>query len=94
MPWYFRFPECGAAELIWSGDYYSLPDAEFVASVEALQPCVQGLDRVRRGVDDYEFGEVGRPECLEGRNPYLADVERRGLRRVHRLRLRLSAPAP
>ena len=90
MPWYFRFPECGAAETIWDGDYYSLPDAEFVAQVEAWQPCVQALIAAGEA-EAFEFDEVGQPECLEGRNPYLEDGEQRGLRRVHRLRLRLSA---
>jgi hypothetical protein len=73
VPWYFRFPECDAAATMWSDDLYGLPDDEFVAAIEALQPCVQGL--IASGVAaDYEFGEVGRPQCLDGQNPYLLDV--------------------
>jgi hypothetical protein len=73
VPWFFRFPECGAAEALWGTDYYTLPDDEFVAQVEAWQPCVQAL--ITSGeAEAFEFAEVGMPECLEGRNPYLEDV--------------------
>ena len=73
VPWYFRFPECGAAAVIWDGEYYQLPDAEFVAQIEAWQPCVQGIVAAGQA-EAWEFDEVGRPECIEGRNPYLEDV--------------------
>ena len=73
VPWFFRFPECGAGALIWDGEYYALPDAEFVAQVEAWQPCVQGIIASGEAAP-YEFDEVGQPQCLEGRNPYLEDV--------------------
>ena len=73
MPWFFRFAECGAAETIWDGDYYTLPDDEFVAQVEAWQPCVQAL--IASGeAEAFEFDEVGKPACLEARNPYLEAV--------------------
>ena len=73
VPWYFRFPECDAADTMWSDDLYGLSDDEFVAAIEALQPCVQGLIASGEAAD-YEFGEVGRPQCLDGQNPYLLDV--------------------
>lgn len=74
VPWYLRFPECGAAEELWDGSYYTLPDAEFVAFVESLQPCVQGL--IESGeVRAIELGEIGRPECLDGANPWLLDID-------------------
>jgi hypothetical protein len=72
VPWFFRFPECGAGEVIWSGDYYTLADDEFVAQVDAWQSCVQPL--IEAGEDATAFAEVGAPQCLEGRNPYLSGV--------------------
>ena len=70
VPIFLRFPECGLAELGWSGDYYSLPDAEFVAVVEEAAPCFQAL--VASGeLEDYEVpAEIAHPECLDGRNWY------------------------
>ena len=55
VPIFLRYPECGAAELGWSGDYYSLSDAEFVAAVEAAAPCFQAL------VDSGEIGGLRGP---------------------------------
>ena len=43
VPWYLRYPECGLAELGWNGEYYSLADAEFAATVEEASPCFQEL---------------------------------------------------
>ena len=70
MPWYLRFPECGLAEIAWSGDYYSLPDDEFVALVDDVAPCFQAL--LESGeVEEIELPyEIVYPECLEGRNWY------------------------
>ena len=31
-PIYVLYPECGLAEVFWSGEYTSLPDAEFIAA--------------------------------------------------------------
>jgi hypothetical protein len=74
VPWFLRFPECGAGEALWDGSYYSLPDEEFVAFVDSLQPCVQGL--VESGeVRLIELAEIGMPECLDGRNPWLLDPD-------------------
>ena len=43
MPVALRFPECGYAEVSWSGDLYSMSDADFVAAVEAARPCFLAL---------------------------------------------------
>ncbi len=69
-PFYFRFPECGLAESMWSGEYYSLDDDEFVELVESSAPCFQA--HVAAGdLEDYELApELAKPECLAGRNPY------------------------
>jgi hypothetical protein len=70
IPVALRFPECGYAEVSWSGAVYSLPDAEFVATVEAARPCFQAL--VAAGtIQDYELPtEIAHLECFEGRNWY------------------------
>ena len=70
VPLFLRFPECGLAELGWSGDYYSLPDAEFAATVTEAAPCFQA--HVAAGdLEDYELSvELTHPECLDGRNWY------------------------
>src|SRR5262249_22253512 len=39
IPVALRFPECGYAEVSWSGELYSMSDADFVAAVQAAQPC-------------------------------------------------------
>jgi hypothetical protein len=70
VPWYLRNPECGLADLGWNGDYYSLPDAEFTATVEEAAPCFQEL--VESGeVSEFDLPvEILHPECLFGRNWY------------------------
>lgn len=70
VPISLRYPECGLADLVWSGDYYSLSDADFVVAVEAAAPCFQAL--VDSGeIEDYEVpAEIAHPECLDGRNWY------------------------
>lgn len=75
FPVYLRLPECGLDELYWSGDYYSLPDAEFVAAIEDAAPCFQAA--VADGtIDEFEVPtELSGPECLEGRNVYAAEDE-------------------
>ncbi len=88
VPWYLRYPECGLADLGWSGEYYELADAEFVATVEDASPCFQEL--VASGeADELDLPvELLRPECLLGRNWYAAtdeDVPRR----VRGVRVRL-----
>ncbi len=72
VPVYLRVPECGLADLYWSGDYYDLPDAEFVTVVEEAAPCFQ--DAVTAGTigeNDIPL-ELEAPECLQGRNWYAA----------------------
>ncbi len=66
----FRFPECGVAEAYWNSEVYSLPDAEFIALVEAASPCF--LDLVATGqLEAWEVPtELVAPQCLEGKNWY------------------------
>ena len=66
VPWYLRFPECGLAEIAWSGDYYSLPDAEFVALVEEVAPCFQAAGDRRRGRGDRPAVRDGQPRVPRG----------------------------
>ena len=70
FPLFLQYPECGLADVSWSGEYYSLPDAEFIALVEETAPCFRAL--VDSGeLDEYELPlEMSRPDCLEGRNWY------------------------
>ncbi len=70
VPWYLRYPECGLADLGWNGDYYSLPDEEFAATVADAAPCFQEL--VDSGeADEFDLPvELLHPECLFGRNWY------------------------
>ena len=72
VPWYLRYPECGLADLGWNGDYYSLPDEEFAATVADAAPCFQEL--VDSGeADEFELPvELLHPDCLFGRNWYAA----------------------
>lgn len=70
IPVALRFPQCGYAEVSWSGALYSMNDADFVAAVEAAQPCFLAL--VAAGtLDQYEVPtEIAHLECFEGRNWY------------------------
>jgi hypothetical protein len=70
IPVELRFPECGYADIRWSGALYSLPDAEFIAAVEAARPCFMAL--VESGqIQQYELpSEIANLECFEGRNWY------------------------
>jgi len=70
IPVALRFPECGYAEVSWSGELYSMSDADFVAAVEAARPCFLAL--VAAGtLDQYEVPtEIAHLECFEGRNWY------------------------
>ena len=72
MPIFLRFPDCGLAEVSWSGDFYSLPDAEFMALVNEAAPCFQ--TKVASGeIDQLDLPvEVSHPECLQDRNVYVA----------------------
>ncbi len=71
----FRFPECGVAEAYWDSEVYSLPDAEFIALVEAASPCF--LDLVATGqLEAWEVPtELVAPQCLEGKNWYATNEE-------------------
>jgi len=70
IPIALRFPECGYADVSWSGELYSMSDADFVATVEAARPCFLAL--VAAGtIDQFELPtEVAHLECFEGRNWY------------------------
>ncbi len=70
VPLPLRFPECGYAEISWSGELYGMSDADFIAAVEAARPCFLAL--VAAGtLDQYELPtEIAHLECLEGRNWY------------------------
>ena len=71
-PVYLRAPECGLAEAYWSGELFSLPDDEFIALVEPAAPCFQDL--VADGtLAEFDLPlELSNPDCLEGKNWYLA----------------------
>ena len=73
LPPYLRYPECGLAELWWSGEYFGMPDDEFVATVTEAAPCFQA--HVTAGeLEDWELPiELAAPECLQGRNYYNVD---------------------
>lgn len=70
IPVALRFPECGYADVSWSGELYSMSDADFTAAVEAARPCFLAL--VAAGtLDQYEVPtEIAHLECFEGRNWY------------------------
>jgi hypothetical protein len=71
-PIYVLYPECGLAEVYWSGEYTKLPDADFTAIVEETAPCFRRL--VRSGeltLADLPL-ELSHPECLDGRNWFTA----------------------
>ena len=72
VPIYLRFPECGLVEVYWSGDYFALPDGEFVALVEETAPCLE--EKVASGeIEEFDLPlEFSNPECLDGRNWYTA----------------------
>lgn len=69
VPIELRFPDCGYFAR-WNGDLYSMDDATFVATVEAVRPCFLAL--VESGqIEEYELPtELLYPECFEGRNWY------------------------
>ncbi len=73
VPWYLQHPECGAADAYWTGQYYSLPDADFVQLINQVAPCFQAL--VQNGtMSEFDVPpEIQHPECLDGRNPYAAE---------------------
>ena len=90
VPVYLRVPECGLADLYWSGDYYDLPDAEFVTVVEEAAPCFQdAVTAGTIGANDIPL-ELEAPECLAGPQLVRRHLRRRLLRRVHRVHQQLS----
>ena len=47
VPWWLQHSECGATDANWAGEYYSLPDDEFVALIDKAAPCYQAARRQR-----------------------------------------------
>lgn len=70
VPIELRFPECGYADVRWTGAVYQMTDAEFIAAAEAARPCFLAL--VEAGtVSEFELpNEIAHLECFEGRNWY------------------------
>ena len=66
----YRFPECNAADMYWTGEIYSLSDADFTAFVTSVAPCFQ--QKVTDGLVEYYWlqTELWAPECLEDKNWY------------------------
>jgi hypothetical protein len=75
VPWWLQHVECGATDAYWSGEYYDLPDDEFVALVDKAAPCYQALADSGDISADVLPPELTNPECLAGRNPYSGDDE-------------------
>jgi len=72
VPAFLRFPECGLAEAYWGGEYFSLPDDEFIALVEPAVPCFEALLSTGE-IEENELPiELSDFECLDGRNWYTA----------------------
>jgi hypothetical protein len=70
VPAVLRFPECGYAELWWSGEVYGLPDGAFIDAVTPAGECFQAL--VEQGVVSAQElpNELVHLDCFEGRNWY------------------------
>ncbi len=72
VPPYFRFADCGVGEKYFDSSVYTMSDADFVAFATAAAPCFQ------KYVDDGTISrfelpyELSRPDCLEGKNWYMA----------------------
>jgi hypothetical protein len=71
-PVYVLYPECGLAEVYWSGEFSALPDADFIAIVEETAPCFQRLVRSGELTEADLPLELSHPECLDGRNWFQA----------------------
>ena len=67
---YYRFTECAVGEVYFSGDIYSMSDADFTAFAVGAAPCFQPY--VADGtISQFELPyELSRPDCLEGKNWY------------------------
>lgn len=70
-----RFPQCGMADAYWHYTYWDMSDAEYVALVEQANACFLRLVDAGEIVEDEIPYDARRPECLEGRNRYLAADE-------------------
>ncbi len=72
LPPYYRFADCGVGEKYFDSSVYSMSDAEFIGFAKAAAPCFQ------KYVDDGTIArfelpyELSRPDCLEGKNWYMA----------------------
>jgi hypothetical protein len=70
IPVALRFPECGYAEVSWTGTLYSMSDADFIATVEAARPCFLALVQSGQLTEAELPTEIAKLECFEGRNWY------------------------
>jgi hypothetical protein len=70
IPVALRFPECGYAEVSWTGALYSMSDADFIATVEAARPCFLALVQSGQLTAAELPTEIAKLECFEGRNWY------------------------
>jgi hypothetical protein len=70
IPVELRFPECGYADVAWSGELYQMSDDDFIAKATPARACF--LDLVEQGrVAAWELPtEITQIECFEGRNWY------------------------
>ena len=70
VPTVLRHPECGLADIMWSGEIYTATDEEFVALITTARPCFEAL--VADGtMEESELPyEVANFECFENRNWY------------------------
>lgn len=72
VPSELRFPECGLADLYWTGGYVELSDADFTAVMTSASACFEQL--VAAGTISAEEVPLEATDvaCLEGRNLYNA----------------------
>ena len=72
VPPYFRFADCGVGNRYFDSSVYTMSDAEFISFAKAAAPCF------KKHVDDGTISqfalpyELSRPDCLEGKNWYMA----------------------
>ena len=70
------FPECGLAEIYWTGRWHELGDSEFLDTIDTARACFD--EKIASGVmDEVDLPmEVADPSCYAGVNPYaIEDVE-------------------
>ena len=76
VPAALLFPECGLAEIYWTGRWHELGDSEFLDTINTARGCFD--EKIASGVmDEVDLPmEVADPSCYAGVNPYaIEDVE-------------------